>query len=343
MRPTSMRRVPVALTVAAALFLAACQGDSATSAAASDDAADGTAAPTAAALPNGAAAAAAAGGGAPEPTAAADDSSALPDATATPPQAISRRDWAEIGAGESLYDPWARALAGYVDEEGLVDYAGLAGPGRGDLEAFMSTLGSTDPSGFSESDQIAFWINAYNATTVNQAVQRYPIESVRDVGVLFGLVGGFFKQSFRVANEDRTLDNIEHDILRPTYNDARIHWTLVCAAFGCPRLLRRPYVGADLDPLLTELSFEFMANPRALHIDDASGTLWVSSYFDWYGGDFEAESGNIVDYILRYAPDDKATWIRAHRDTMSVRFMDYDWTLNDQPKGPRSRRPIDPS
>ncbi len=318
-----MRQTSFSAGLVVALFLAACQGNAATPDASS-------------ARDNGAQTAPGAGQ-------APTDSSPTPQAPATLRQELSRKDWAAVGSGEVLYDPWARVLAGYVDEEGLVDYAGLAGEGRGDLEAFMGVIGSTDPSGFSEAEQIAFWINAYNATTVYQVVQRYPLESVRDVGALFGLVGGFFKQEYQVANEERSVDNIEHDILRPIYNDARIHWTLVCASFGCPRLLRRPYIADDLDPLLTEVSFEFMANPRALHIDEENDTLWVTSYFDWYGGDFEAAAGDIVDYILGYAPEDKATWIREHRDTMRVRFIDYDWTLNDQSKGPRSRRPIDPS
>ena len=262
------------------------------------------------------------------------------EASLKPKQELSRRSWAEVGTDQALYDPWARVLAGYVDEEGLVDYTGLGGEGYDDLKTFIRTVGITDSSGFSETEQLAFWINAYNAITVYQVVQRYPIESVREVGILLGLVGGFFKQEYRVANRERTLDNIEHDILRPTYNDPRIHWTLVCAAFGCPRLLRRPYVATDLDPMLTELSFEFMASPRALYIDDDNVILWVSSYFDWYGGDFEAKAGSIIDYILGHAPTDKAAWIREHRDTMRVQFIDYDWTLNDQVKGPRSQRPI---
>lgn len=260
-----------------------------------------------------------------------------------PKQELSRRSWAEVGTDQTLYDPWARVLSGYVDEEGLVDYTGLGGAGYDDLKTFIRTIGSTDPSGFSETEQLAFWINAYNAITVYQVVQRYPIENVREVGILFGLVGGFFKQEYRVANRELSLDNIEHDILRPTYNDPRIHWTLVCAAFGCPRLLRRPYVATDLDPMLTELSFEFMASPRAMYIDNDNVLLWVSSYFDWYGGDFEVQAGSIIDYILVHAPTDKAAWIREHRDTMRVQFIDYDWTLNDQVKGPRSQRQIHPS
>jgi len=320
----SSSRVAVALSVCLAVF-PACRGD--------------------AAEPTGGQATASNAGGDASPGAERDAAEAATTALAAADSAQneqrpSRRSWAELASDETLYAPWARVLDGYVDEEGLVDYAGLGGAGRADLDTFMQTLAITDPSGWSEPRQIAFWINAYNAATVYQVVERYPLDSVRDVGALFGLLGGFFKQPYRIANDDRTVDNIEHDILRPTFNDPRIHWTLVCASFGCPRLLRRPYLADDLEPLLDEVSFEFIANPRALQIDDANTTLHLSSYFDWYGDDFAGEAGDIIDYILMYAAADKAAWIRSNRDAMRVRFMDYDWTLNDQSKGPRSRRPV---
>ena len=257
-------------------------------------------------------------------------------------RAYSGRAWAEIGADKPLYEPWARVLETYVDEEGLVDYEGLTGAGRADLQAFIEAIGAFDPESFtSENEEIAFWINSYNAIVVWQVVERYPLESVRDLDRFFGLVADFFKQEYRVAGEERSLDNIEHDILRPKFGDSRIHWTLVCGAFGCPRLLRRPFVAEDLDPLLTELSYEFLLSPWALQIDRDGKTVHLSSYFDWYGDDFEAEVGDVVDYVLQYAPEDSAAWIRANRDSLRVRFIDYDWTLNDQAKGPRSRRPVE--
>jgi len=240
---------------------------------------------------------------------------------------------------DPLYAPWTRVLQTWVDEEGLVDYAGLQQEGRADLQAFMADIAEVDPSALeSDAHRIAFWINAYNATVLWQVIDVYPIESVRDVGSLWGLVGGFFKKENRVAGADRSLDDIEHGVLRAEYPDPEIHWTLVCAAYGCPRLLRRPYVADDLEPLLEELAHEFLAQPRALRIAREAGTLHVSSYFDWYGDDFRAESGTIVDYILQYASDDDAAWIRDHRDGLDVEFVDYDWTLNDQANGPRAAR-----
>jgi hypothetical protein len=240
----------------------------------------------------------------------------------------------------ALYQPWGRVLAAYVDDEGLVDYEGLSARGRADLEEFMRGLAAAAPGGMpSEAAQIAFWINAYNATVLWQVVEAYPLESVRDVGALWGLVGGFFKKENLIAGENRSLDDIEHGILRAHYADARIHWALVCGAFGCPRLLRRPYLASDLDSVLTAQAFEFVREDRGLRLDREESTLHLSSYFDWYGEDFEAESGSVIDYLLRYADDDVATYLRNNRDSLTIQFMDYDWTLNDQPKGPRSREP----
>ena len=273
----------------------------------------------------------------PRTPAPGEDAARSGSSTRTVDGSVARATAAAAGAeADRLYEPWARVLESYVDDEGLVDYAGLQRSGRADLQQFMESIGRFDPSTLeAEAEQVAFWINAYNATVLWQVIERYPLESVRDVGALFGLVGGFFKQETLIAGEQRSLDDIEHGILRPRYPDARIHWTLVCAAFGCPRLLRRPYLAVDLDTILTERAYEFLAQPRGLRLQREGNELHVSSYFDWYGDDFEAESGTVVDYVQRYVPPEAAEYIRDNRDSMRVRFMDYDWTLNDQAKGPR--------
>ena len=237
---------------------------------------------------------------------------------------------------EPLYRSWERVLATYVDDEGLVDYEGLSTRGRAELEEVMQGLAAANPGGMpDEAEQIAFWINAYNATVLWQVVEAYPLDSVRDVGALWGLVGGFFKQESLIAGENRSLDDIEHGILRTNYADARIHWALVCGAFGCPRLLRRPYLAADLATVLTAQALEFVAQDRGLRLDPGESTLHLSRYFDWYAGDFEAESGSVIDYLLRYVASDVADYLRGNRDAVTIQFMDYDWTLNDQAKGPR--------
>jgi len=244
-------------------------------------------------------------------------------------------------AQQDPYAAWGRVLANYVDAEGLVDYAGLKANGMDDFTEFMRVLATTDPARLgSEAERMAFWINAYNAVVMWQVVERYPLESVRDVGMLWGLVGGFFKQTYAVGGGEMSADNIEHDTLRAQFDDERIHWVLVCAAFGCPRLLDRPYRAETLDATLAAQSAEFLRQPRALQLDRTSNTLYLSSYFDWYEDDFTAVAGTVIDYVLRHAEDDVVSYVRANRDAIRVQIMDYDWTLNEQSRGPRSARPI---
>lgn len=239
------------------------------------------------------------------------------------------------------YAAWERVLANYVDSEGLIDYAGLEARGMDDLREFMRVLAETDPAGLGgRQEQLAFWINAYNAVVIWQVVEKYPIDSVRDVGALWGLVGGFFKNEYRIAGHDMSADNIEHDTLRARFDEDRIHWALVCGAFGCPRLLDRPYRAATLEETLAAQSREFLGQPRGLQLDREANTLYVSSYFKWYEDDFTAVAGTVIDYVLRHAPDDVAEYLRANRDDLRVQIMDYDWTLNEQSRGPRSRRPV---
>lgn len=239
------------------------------------------------------------------------------------------------------YAAWERVLANYVDAEGLVDYAGLKARGMDDFREFMRVLAETDPAALGgEQEQLAFWINAYNAVVVWQVVERYPIDSVRDVGAIWGLVGGFFKNEYRIAGQDMSADNIEHDTLRAQFDDERIHWALVCGAFGCPRLLQRPYRATTLDETLAAQSREFLSQRRGLQLDREADTLYLSSYFNWYANDFTAVAGTVIDYALRHAPDDVVEYVRANREGLRVRIMGYDWTLNEQSRGPRSRRTV---
>ena len=244
-------------------------------------------------------------------------------------------------ADDDLYASWGRVLARYVDAQGLVDYSGLKADGFVDLEAFVKAIATVDPAALAnDKERMAFWINAYNAVVIWGVVQRYPLDSVRDVGSLWGLIGGFFKQKYPVAGSQMSADNIEHDTLRAKFDDERIHWALVCGAFGCPRLLKEPYRAETLDELLGQQSHEFLQQPRGLQLDREANTLYLSSYFDWYEDDFKAVAGDVLDYIHRYAANGDAEYVREHRDELRVQFFDYDWTLNDQMKGPRSRRPV---
>ena len=180
----------------------------------------------------------------------------------------------------------------------------------------------------SREDRIAFWSNVYNAVTVKFVLDLYPeIESVK-------AVDGFFDtKTFPVAGQSLTLDEIEDRALAE--GDPRVHFVVVCASTSCPDLRFEPYRGADLERQLADQTRAFLADSeKGLRFDGSD--LWLSSIFKWYAGDFTGGStvvaffarGKILDWILPRLPEDLADRIRDADP--SVRYLDYDWSLNDR-------------
>ena len=236
---------------------------------------------------------------------------------------------AVAAAGGAIdYAPWARTLAGYHHEGGL-DYAALAAD-RGDLDQFLEAIGDARPGEWSAAQQVAFWSNAYNAVVAHLVLVRYPgLDSVRSVD-------GFFDElRFPVAGAERTLDEIEDEAL--ALGDPRVHFAVVCASVSCPDLRAEPYVGARLDEQLDEQAAAFLADAsKGLRYDREANRLWLSSIFMWYAGDFTGGStvvaffarGQVVDWILPRLPRDLRAAIEARNP--GVRYLDYDWGLNDR-------------
>lgn len=235
------------------------------------------------------------------------------------------------GVDTSSYD---RLLHTYVTVDGWVDYAGLTRE-RSILNGFLDELGKASPSEFkTKEERLAFWINAYNAFTLADALDTVygKHEGVRQVN------GFFDKGKHKVAREQLTLDEIEkrgRDL-----HDPRIHFAVVCASTSCPKLQRFAYVGERLDAQLGQAAREFLADPnRGLRYDAKNNDLYVSPIFKWYAGDFTGNEGSLwarakatvsgnelLDFIARYAPADVAERIREHPPTLH--YFDYDWSLN---------------
>jgi hypothetical protein len=238
------------------------------------------------------------------------------------------------GVDTSGYD---RLLHTYVAVDGWVDYAGLTRE-RSVLNGFLGELGKASPSKVkSKEKRLAFWINAYNAFTLADALDTVygKHESVRQVG-------GFFDgRKHMVAGEQLTLDEIEkrgRDL-----HDPRIHFAIVCASTSCPKLQRFAYSGEKLDSQLDQASREFLADPhRGLRFDAKSNELYVSPIFEWYAGDFTGASGGagglwarvkatvsgneLLNFIARYAPPEVSKQIQ--ENPPSLHYFDYDWSLN---------------
>ena len=234
------------------------------------------------------------------------------------------------GAGGSTADAadaWGRVLAAHAHRGGL-DYSALAAD-RADLDRYLESLAAPLPPGVSEDDRIAFWSNAYNAVVAHFVLERYPgIESVRDVD------GFFDRLTFRVAGEERTLDQIEAEARKL---DARTHFAVVCASTSCPDLRPEPFEGPAIDRQLDEQTRAFLAQPKGMRWDPAKNVLHLSSIFKWYAGDFTGGStvvaffarGGVLEWVLPYLPEALAAEIE--RADPSIRYLDYDWGLNDRP------------
>lgn len=223
-----------------------------------------------------------------------------------------------------------------------VDYAALQNR-RADLGAYLNQLASTDPATLqSASDEIrlAFWINAYNACMLNRVATNYPIR--RNAGLVGSIRNAFadrpdnsvwqirdvFTGSFcDVAGATRSLDEIEHEIIRPTWGEPRIHFAVNCAALSCPPLADEAYVPERLEEQLDRAVRGLVRNPEHFLIDrSGAGSLTLNRVLDWYGDDFGGTDG-LLDFFAGYLPEDDAEFLR--HPGIDVRFFEYDWTLND--------------
>jgi hypothetical protein len=227
-------------------------------------------------------------------------------------------------------------LARHV-RDGLVDYAALR-ENRAELDAYLSRLGATDPAALaaaSREAQIAFWINAYNACTLRLVIDHYPI---RKRGFPAGL-GRSPANSIRqipdtwsrrfcpAAGAERSLDEIEHKILRPI-GEPRIHFAVNCASRSCPVLAREPYTADSLDAQLDAAVARFVADPQHFRLEAGPPPLLrLNRVFDWYREDFGGTEGVVRFLIHHLAPEDAG--VLQGRARVRVEYLEYDWTLND--------------
>lgn len=222
-------------------------------------------------------------------------------------------------------------LERFVNETGLVDYASLqARPDE--LHDFLHSLAVISPESSpdlftSRHHELAYWINAYNACVLKGVLDHYPIESVRGTHVAYGF---FWRKRFILGGQKMTLYTLEHEIIRKRYQDARIHFAINCASFGCPRLRRHAFRGDTLDRELNEAAREFVNNDAYVSYDGE--TLRVSRIFKWFKKDFLAAvradntDGGLKEYLALYLSPDRESFAKAS----FLRFRSYDWSLNDE-------------
>jgi hypothetical protein len=212
-------------------------------------------------------------------------------------------------------------LLGKHVKSGVVDYEGMKKEER-KLDQYLEILNKTNPDELSRNEKFAFYINAYNAYTIKLILKNYPgVQSIKDIG-------GWFKSPWKIkfckiGGKLLALDEIEHNILRPKFNDPRVHFAVNCASKSCPPLISEPYQGDILDQQLEKSTRAFLQNPKENHLD--GDTLYVSSIFKWFSGDF---NDDIVGFFSKYADEDFKKKLTARKDKIKVAYLDYDWSLN---------------
>jgi hypothetical protein len=239
-------------------------------------------------------------------------------------------------------------LKRYVDGKGLVNYENLAEDPT-ELDVYYSSIATYSPDSHpglfpTDNYKLAYWINAYNASAIKTVMTYYPISSVLDVkqpAVFFFLSdksGFFFFQRLTYGGKSTSLYYLENGVIRKRFNDPRIHFALNCAARGCPYLPREAFTGEQLNAQLDRETRKFLSQMRNFNINHQEKVIYMSSIFKWYEKDFITwykekyphHEATLLNYIVLYLPSEKAAELKTYASTYPVRFMEYDWTLNDQ-------------
>lgn len=218
------------------------------------------------------------------------------------------------------HDIFDQLLKKHVNSKGSVNYAAL----KKDsiiLNSYLKNVSDNPPTAsWAQTDQLAYWINVYNAFTLSLVAKNYPVKSIKDIRPGISFINSVWDIKFiKIGNNTYDLNNIEHSILRKKFNEPRIHFAINCASYSCPRLRNEAYTAAKLDQQLTEAAKEFLADTTKNEIKPDK--IDISKIFDWFTADFK-KNGSLIDFLNKYSPvkiNTKAT----------INYKDYVWSLND--------------
>lgn len=213
-------------------------------------------------------------------------------------------------------------LKKHVNSEGWVNYEGFKND-RAALQRYLDLIQQNAPgNSWTEADKLAYWINAYNAFTIELVLQHYPVASIKDIGskIQIPFVNTPWDVKFiKIGGKELDLNNIEHSILRKEFEEPRIHFAINCASYSCPVLRAEAYTGEKLEQQLREQAESFINDERRNKISSSGAEL--SKLFTWFSGDFTKKT-SLIEFINRYAKV-KLT------DKTRISYIEYDWRLND--------------
>ncbi len=232
-------------------------------------------------------------------------------------------------------------LQKHVDADGWVDYKALL-EDADTLDIYIASLADAPFDDLGRDEKLALLINAYNAFTLRLILDHYPLKSIKDIPGAQRWDAARWTLATGVTGEDTggtsggggtySLSQIEHELIRPKFKEPRIHFALVCAAYSCPKLRNEAFTGERLEEQLRDQTAYTHAHDRWFRYDRADGTVYLTALYDWYEGDFETVADNVLDYVADQSPELRSAMDAGHEP--KVRWLDYDWKLNDVSHAP---------
>tara|TARA_B100000749_G_scaffold280707_1_gene278170 strand:+ start:95147 stop:95986 length:840 start_codon:yes stop_codon:yes gene_type:complete len=229
------------------------------------------------------------------------------------------------------YEAFTAELKKYVVINGAistVDYKRWA-KDRKNLDALLqkfSKISEKEFKSWTEKQQLAFLVNAYNGFTIQLILNKKPKESIKDIGGLFS--SPWKKEFFTLLGKKRYLDWIEHGVIRKKYNAPRTHFALNCASIGCPRLLNEAYQEHKWEEQLDLQTKVFLTDKKRNYLKSNDKEIYLSKIFDWFEEDFVKKSGSVRAFVLPYMTDDKALAEKIKKEKWDIEHTKYDWKLN---------------
>jgi hypothetical protein len=220
------------------------------------------------------------------------------------------------------HNQWDQILKVYLKKNinyiNLMDYGRLKKDGKKALDEYIEVLNETPISLYSRNEQKAFWINLYNALTVQIIAAYYPVNSILEIP------SAWDKKLAKVNGIDISLNDIQHKILRPIWRDALIHYSLNQGALSSPNLLRIAFTGRNVNQLIELASHSYINNHPATHI--RNGNLVVSKMYSWFKEDFGGTDQNIIFHLRNFA---EVELLEILEKKNSIKTFEFDWSLND--------------
>ncbi len=225
------------------------------------------------------------------------------------------------------YPIWKNFLAEYaITKNGQVyiQYSQVNSTDRKNLENEINRLSNLNIAAYNRNEQLAFWINLYNMETIALILQNYPISSITKIKDGLFSFGPWDKQLLKVDGISLSLNDIEHRIIRPIWNDPRIHAAVNCASISCPNLMTTPFTGQDINKQLNQVFSRFVNSNKGVQIE--GNNLKLSEIFEWYGIDFGDNPADIKKFISYYLPSQ--TEKQAVLNATNITYQSYNWDLN---------------